>query len=189
TLNPKSLDPFKYIRVEDRRKLISRLYVLSGKLIFLNGHLPKFRFFTISRMVMSGKYHRDESKSNDTIAPTEKLQWMLDEWFILGGMINIGDWISWLNWLDLQGYIQRMKALEKKLIEFFNYELEDHKAKAKEDSVTKDMVDVLLQLVDDPNLEVKLTTDNLMGLILSIRLVLLPSLVTDCCLQQLHRVF
>ncbi|WMV54819.1 hypothetical protein MTR67_048204 [Solanum verrucosum] len=121
--SPKRLESFKYIRVEERRNLISRLHVLSG---------------------------------------------MLDEWFTLGGVINIGDWIPWLNWLDLQGYIKRMKALNKKLREFFKYVLEDHKAKGKEDSVPKDMVDVLLQLVDDPNLEVKITTDNLMGLILDL---------------------
>ncbi|KAM3264756.1 hypothetical protein P3L10_001750 [Capsicum annuum] len=62
-------------------------------------------------------------------------------------------------------YLKRMKALEKKLIEIFKYVLEDHKVKAKEESIPKDMVDVLLQLANDPTLEVKLTTNNLMGLI------------------------
>ncbi|KAH0715575.1 hypothetical protein KY284_008480 [Solanum tuberosum] len=160
--SPKRLESFKYIRVEERRNLISGLHVLSGKQIFLRHHLTEFTLSTISRMVMSGTYHRGES--------IENLQGMLDEWFILGGVINIGDWIPWLNWLDLQGYIKRMKALDKKLREFFKYVLEDHhhKAKGKEDCVPKDMVDVLLQLVDDPNLEVKITTDNLMGLILDL---------------------
>ncbi|KAH0777140.1 hypothetical protein KY290_008551 [Solanum tuberosum] len=160
--SPKRLESFKYIRVEERRNLISGLHVLSGKQIFLRHHLTEFTLSTISRMVMSGTYHRGE--------PIENLQGMLDEWFILGGVINIGDWIPWLNWLDLQGYIKRMKALDKKLREFFKYVLEDHhhKAKGKEDCVPKDMVDVLLQLVDDPNLEVKITTDNLMGLILDL---------------------
>ncbi|KAL3353845.1 hypothetical protein AABB24_018490 [Solanum stoloniferum] len=138
----------------------SRPALTAGKQIFLRDHLTEFTLSTISRMVMSSTYHRDES--------IENLQGMLDEWFILGGVINIGDWIPWLNWLDLQGYIKRMKALDKKLREFFKYVLEDHKAKGKEDSVPKDMVDVLLQLVDDPNLEVKITTDNLMGLILDL---------------------
>ncbi|CAN4108714.1 unnamed protein product [Withania somnifera] len=80
--------------------------------VFLKDHLPKFSLCTISRMVMSGKYHSDEPKSNDSIVSFENLQRMLDEWFILGGVINIGDWIPWLNWLDLQGYIRRMKALD-----------------------------------------------------------------------------
>ncbi|KAJ8541804.1 hypothetical protein K7X08_002620 [Anisodus acutangulus] len=60
-----------------------------------------------------------------------------------------------------------MKALGKDFREFYKYVLEDHKAKrqTKEDYVPKDMVDVLLHHADDPNLEVKLTTDRLMGLI------------------------
>lgn len=65
---------------------------------------------------MSGTYPSDE---NDSIVSIENLQWMLHEWFFLGGVINIGDWIPWLNWLDLQGYIKRMNALEKKLIRVF----------------------------------------------------------------------
>ncbi|XP_016457209.1 trimethyltridecatetraene synthase-like [Nicotiana tabacum] len=166
--NPKRLDSFKYIRVEEGRNLISHLFALSGKPIFLKDHLPQFTLCTISRMVMSGKYYCDKSESNDTIVTLEKLQWMLEEWFILGGVVNIGDWIPWLNWLDLQGYVKRMKALEKTMVEFHNYVLEDHKAKAKENSHPTDMVDVLLQLVDDPNLEVKLTTNHLMGLILDL---------------------
>ncbi|KAM3398723.1 hypothetical protein P3S68_002239 [Capsicum galapagoense] len=155
--NPKRLDSFKYIRDEERRNLISRLYVLSGKPVLLKNHLTRFTLCTINRMVISGKYHSDdESKSKVSI---EQLECVLDEWFILSGVINIGDWIPWLNWLDLQGYIKRMKLWKKKFIEFFEYVLEDHKAKAKEDSVPKDMVDVLFQLENDPNLEAKLTTN------------------------------
>ncbi|PHU20141.1 hypothetical protein BC332_11292 [Capsicum chinense] len=43
---------------------------------------------------------------------------------------------------------------------------EDHKAErqTEKDYIPKDMVDVLLHLADDPNLEIKLTTDRLMGL-------------------------
>ncbi|KAH0777803.1 hypothetical protein KY290_009214 [Solanum tuberosum] len=89
----------------------SRPALTAGKKNFLRHHLTEFILSIISRMVMSGTYHRDESIEN------------------------------------LQDH---------------------HKAKGKEDSVPKDMVDVLLQLVDDPNLEVKITTDNLMGLILDL---------------------
>ncbi|PHU03452.1 hypothetical protein BC332_28703 [Capsicum chinense] len=51
-----------------------------------------------------------------------------------------------------------IEQLECMLDEWF---VLNHKAKAKEDSVPKDMVDVLLQLENDPNLEAKLTTNNL----------------------------
>ncbi|PHT84009.1 hypothetical protein T459_12452 [Capsicum annuum] len=135
--NPRRLDSLEYIRVEERQILISRLYPLSGKPILLKDHLPRFTLRNISRFVMSDKYYSDHhDQSVASIVTLEALQLILDEWFLLGGVINIGDWVSWLSWFDLQGYVKRMK----------------------------DMVDVLLHLADDPNLEIKLTTDRLMAL-------------------------
>ncbi|XP_060198636.1 cytochrome P450 71A1-like isoform X2 [Lycium barbarum] len=140
----------------------SRPALAAGKPILLQDHLPRFTLRTISRLVMSGKYCSD-----DSIVTLQTLQLMLDEWFFLGGVINLGDWVPWLSWFDLQGYIKRMKALGKNLTEYYKYVLEDHKAKrqTEENYVPTDMVDVLLHLADDPNLEVKLTTDSMMGII------------------------
>jgi hypothetical protein len=90
---------------------------------------------------------------------------MLDEWFLLNSKLNIGDWIPWLNFLDLQGYVKRMKALTKKFDQFYDHVFDDHKVKrGVGDFVPNDMVDLLLQLVDDPNTVVKLTYDNVKGL-------------------------
>ena len=73
-------------------------------------------------------------------------------------MFNIGDFIPWINFLDLQGYIKRMKALAKKFDRFMEHVLVGHieRRKAVKDYAAKDMVDVLLQLAEDPTLEVKL---------------------------------
>ncbi|KAL0456319.1 UNVERIFIED_CONTAM: Trimethyltridecatetraene synthase [Sesamum latifolium] len=58
-----------------------------------------------------------------------------------------------------------MKALHKKLDKFFSHVTSDHQAR-RADSSSKDMVDVLLQLVEDPpNPHVKLTTDSIKGLL------------------------
>ncbi|KAF3628296.1 putative cytochrome 71A1-like [Capsicum annuum] len=167
--NPRRLASLEYIRVEERRILISRLFPLSGKPIMLKDHLPLFALQTISRLVMSKKYfsdHYDQSNSDISIVSFETLQRMLDEWFFFGGAINLGDWVPWLSWFDFQGYVKKMKVLGKNLTEFHKYVLEDHKAKreAEKNYTPKDMVDVLLNLADD-NLEIKLTTDSLMGLI------------------------
>ncbi|CAL5439665.1 unnamed protein product [Camellia sinensis] len=60
-----------------------------------------------------------------------------------------------------------MKALYRKLDKFHNYVIDDHKARraGDKDFVAKDVVDVVLKLADDPNLEVKLTSDCVKGLI------------------------
>ncbi|XP_049369172.1 cytochrome P450 71A1-like [Solanum verrucosum] len=167
--SPKRLDSLEYIRIEERQTLISRLFPHSGKPIFLRDHLPRFTLRTISRLVMSDKYCSDQSNSDtSSIVTLERLQWMLDEWFVLGGVINLGDWIPLFSWFDLQGYVKRMKALGKNFTEFYKYVLDDHNATKMQttgDFVPKDMVDALLHLSNDPNLEVKLTSDHMMGLI------------------------
>ncbi|TMW86020.1 hypothetical protein EJD97_022059 [Solanum chilense] len=167
--SPKRLDYLEYVRIEERKTLISCLFAHSGKPIFLKDHLPRFTLRTINRLVMSDNYCSDQSNDSDTsIVTLERLQCMLDEWFLLGGVINIGDWIPWLSWFDLQGYVRRMKALGKNMTEFYKYVLDDHNAKMIQkagDFLPMDMVDALLHLANDPNLEVKLTSDRMMGLI------------------------
>ncbi|KAL6144465.1 hypothetical protein ACLB2K_055157 [Fragaria x ananassa] len=102
-----------------------------------------------------GKKYTDESE-NAIVRPDE-FKKMLDELFLLTGVLNIGDSIPWLNFLDLQGYIKRMKALSKKFDRFLEHVLDEHISNSKApDFVATDMVDVLLQLAADPNLEVKL---------------------------------
>ena len=65
---------------------------------------------------------------------------------------------TWIDFLDLQGYIKRMKTLSKKFDMFMEHVLDEHieRKKGIKDYVAKDMVDVLLQLAEDPTLEVKL---------------------------------
>ena len=78
---------------------------------------------------------------------------MLDELFFLNGVFNIEDWLPWLDFLDLQGYVKRMKALIKNFDQFLEHVFDEHKAIRKEavkDFVPKDIVNVLLQLADDP---------------------------------------
>ncbi|KAG6388898.1 hypothetical protein SASPL_150334 [Salvia splendens] len=72
---------------------------------------------------------RDEHFSEgDSVLNMDELHKMLDEWFLLSGVFNIGDWIPWLSPFDLQGYVKKMKALNKKMDKFYNYVIDDHLA-------------------------------------------------------------
>lgn len=165
----KRLESYEYIRVEERLAFFSRLYVLSGKPIMLKDQLSRVTLSIISRIVLGKKYFSESAKSagETSIVTLEEFQEMLDELFLLNGVLNIGDWIPWLKFLDLQGYQKRMKALKKKFDRFHDYVFDEHKAKAtKEDDKDlkgEDMVDLLLRLADDPDLEVKLTYDSVKG--------------------------
>ncbi|EEF24148.1 flavonoid 3-hydroxylase, putative [Ricinus communis] len=73
-------------------------------------------------------------------------------------------------------YVKRMKALKVKWDRFHDHVLGEHKAKKAEvkNFVPKDMVDLLLQLADDPELEVKLNNDSVKGFIQVILLFVHP---------------
>lgn len=150
----KRLESYEYIRREEMSALIRGLYKSSNTNILLKDHLSTVSLNVISRMVLGKKY---TDKSEDSIVSPDEFKKMLDELFLLSGVLNIGDSIPWLDFLDLQGYIKRMKALSKKLDRFLEHVLDEHiENKKAEGFVATDMVDVLLQLADDPNLEVKL---------------------------------
>ncbi|KAL0359997.1 UNVERIFIED_CONTAM: Flavonoid 3'-monooxygenase [Sesamum radiatum] len=162
----KKLESLEHIRVEERRNFLARLYSLSGKPVVLREHLSRYTLSSISRMVLSSKCF-SESEDDKCVVKLDELQEMLDEWFLLNGVFNIGDWIPGLSFLDVQGYVKRMKALHKKLDKFFSHVIDDHQTRrqTEKDFVRGDVVDALLQLAEDPNLEVKLTRDRFKGLL------------------------
>ncbi|XP_027075082.1 trimethyltridecatetraene synthase-like [Coffea arabica] len=151
----KRLESYEHIRVEEMNSLLLQLFKSSGKPVVLKDYLSTGSLNVISRMVL-GKTYIDESE-NSIVTPEEFRQ-MMDEVFLLTGVFNIGDFIPWIDFLDLQGYIKRMKILSKKVDRFLEHVLDEHNARRKDetDCVSKDMADVLLDLADDPTLEVKL---------------------------------
>ncbi|KAJ1407084.1 Cytochrome P450 [Sesbania bispinosa] len=151
----KRLESYEYIRKQELHAFLNELFKSANKTILLKDHLSDLSLNVISRMVLGKKY---TEKSENTIISPEEFKKMLDELFLLNGVLNIGDFIPWINFLDLQGYIKRMKALSKKFDRFMEHVLEEHieRRKGVKDYVAKDMVDVLLQLAEDPALEVKL---------------------------------
>ncbi|OVA03795.1 Cytochrome P450 [Macleaya cordata] len=158
----KRLESYEYIRIEETRAVLKTLYDSRGTTINLKYHLSDLSLNIISRIVLGKKYLRkfDQDSNSRSIFTSDEFKHMLDELFLLNGVLNIGDLIPWLGFLDLQGYVKRMKVLSKKFDKFLEHVLDEHNGKrerAGEDFVAKDMVDVLLQLSDDPNLDVKLT--------------------------------
>ncbi|KAL0360001.1 UNVERIFIED_CONTAM: Trimethyltridecatetraene synthase [Sesamum radiatum] len=164
--NAKKLESFEHIRIEEGRNFLSCLRSLSGKPVVLKDHLSRLSLSIVSRMVFSKKYFTTEFEDEKAILKLDELPRMLDEWFFFSGVFHIGDWIPWLSSVDLQGYSERMKALSKKLDKFYDYVLDDHLTRkaAQKDFIPEDVLDALLQLAEDPSLEVKLTRDHVKAL-------------------------
>ncbi|ONK66089.1 uncharacterized protein A4U43_C06F4040 [Asparagus officinalis] len=151
----KRLDSYEYIRVHELRGLIRDLFTKSSsrESLTIKDFLSTLSLSVISRMVLGKKYH---------LGDEEEFKRMLDELFLLNGVFNLGDWIPWMERLDVQGYVRRMKVLSKKFDKFLEHVLDEHNERRREEGegfVAKDMVDVLLQIADDPGLDVKISRD------------------------------
>ncbi|CAN1804726.1 Trimethyltridecatetraene synthase [Linum perenne] len=160
----KRLASYEYIRVEERRAFTARLFSSRGCQVVLKDHLSRLTLSVISRIVLGRKYFSCDDDGDE-------FQEMLDELFLLNGVLNIGDWIPWMDLFDLQGYVRRMKGLKVKFDRFHEFVLDEHRirmgrhvvGKEEDDFEKRDMVDHLLRLANDPNLDVKLNDDSVKG--------------------------
>lgn len=164
----KRLETHQNLRFLEMKALISGIYNSGGKLkkpIVLRDHLSHYSISTMTKMVLGNEYFEcdDNKNKNKNIVSLEKLRWMLNSWFVLGGAFNIGDWIPFLSRFDLQGYEKQMKELHMNFDRFNKYVVEDHLSK--KTTTNKDMVDILLEIADDPNLEIPLSKDNIKALL------------------------
>ncbi|KAI3768528.1 hypothetical protein L2E82_19280 [Cichorium intybus] len=162
----KRLDSSEYIRVQETHDFVSNLYASSGDPIVLKEHVLRMILCLISRTVL-GRNYFSESKDEKGTLTFEETQEMLEEFSVLNAALNLGDWIPWIGFMDLQGYVKRMKVLCKRFDRFFEHVFDEHRDRMndeREGFVARDMVDVLLKLTEDPNLEVKLNSDAVKGL-------------------------
>ncbi|KAL6602887.1 hypothetical protein ACP70R_043248 [Stipagrostis hirtigluma subsp. patula] len=139
-----------------------------GRAVALRDHIGMANLNGISRMVLGKKYVVDEAGSPTT---PEEFKWMVDEFFVLSGALNVGDFIPWLSWLDPQGYTKRIEDLGEMFDRFLEHVLDEHNERRRregEEFVATDMVDLMLGLAEDPNLEVPIERDGVKGFTLDL---------------------
>ncbi|KAJ6327418.1 hypothetical protein OIU78_014321, partial [Salix suchowensis] len=126
--SPKRLDQFETVRVQELHALLRKLFLSAGKPINARDNFSDLSLSVISRLVLGKNY---------TILETQ----------FRGSL-------SWI----CKGYIKRMKAVGQLFDGFLEHTLSEHQKRRRgvEDYVPQDMMDILLQLSDDPNLEVQL---------------------------------
>ncbi|CAL4931118.1 unnamed protein product [Urochloa decumbens] len=166
--NARRLASLERVRAEEVRSMLNELAAGGPAVVELREHLYMVNLNVISRMVLGRKYVVDGAGS--PVAP-EEFRALIDEHFFLNGALNVGDMIPWLGWLDPQGYVKRMKRSAKVFDRFLDHVLDKHNERRRregEEFVAADMVDVLLELADDPNLEVPIERDDVKGFTLDL---------------------
>nr|ACF85336.1 unknown [Zea mays] len=161
------LESFEHIRDEEVRVMLQQLRQAAGRTVLLRDYLQMLTLGVISRIVLGKKYVQEEAADGEgdsapAMTPAEFGE-MVDEFLVLHGVFNIGDYIPWLDWLDLQGYVARMKRMKARFGRLLERLLDVHNERRLREGgnfVAKDMLDVLLQLADDTSLEVQLNRDN-----------------------------
>ncbi|CAL5074103.1 unnamed protein product [Urochloa decumbens] len=142
------LESFDHIRHEEVRGMLRDLRgeaaASPGRAVRLRDYLQMTTLGVISRMVLGRKYVVQEdavdteggSPAPPVMTPAEFRE---------------------------MGYIRRMKRTNKMFHRFLDHILDEHNRRRRLEGdgfVARDLVDVLLQLADDPNLEVQLSRDN-----------------------------
>ncbi|CAD6203628.1 unnamed protein product [Miscanthus lutarioriparius] len=161
----------EHIRIEEVRCMLREMSAAAsrnGGAVVLKDHLSMASFNIVSRMALGKKYIFDGAGS---LMPPEAFRWMIQEFFFLNGVFNVGDVIPWLSFLDPQGYIKRMKRLSKMFDPFLEHVLVEHSEQRRRQGggfVPRDMVDQLLQLADDASLDVPIERDGIKAFILDI---------------------
>ncbi|TKW33355.1 hypothetical protein SEVIR_2G228700v4 [Setaria viridis] len=140
------LESFEYIRDEEVRGMLRDLRAASGtgRVVRLRGYLQMMTLGVISRMVLGKKYIQEEAAAEDGSPPV----------------------LTPAEFREM-GYVGRMKRASSMFDQFLNHILDEHNQRRRlegEGFVVRDMVDVLLQLADDPNLEAQLSRDNVKAL-------------------------
>eukprot|EP01018_Ginkgo_biloba_P010277 Gb_28135 [translate_table: standard] len=158
-LSAKRIESFRFVREEEVNLMIKSILEHSVKYgseipVNVSKIVSGVATDIICRMAFGRKY---SSEAFDNRGFNEVIR----EFLYLMGAFDIGDFIPWLAWMDLQGLNRRQKNLHKTLDAFIEKIIEKHVAQSNYDGLQRDFVDVLLANSEDNDTEIKLTRANI----------------------------
>uniref|UniRef100_A0A0E0NYX5 trimethyltridecatetraene synthase n=1 Tax=Oryza rufipogon TaxID=4529 RepID=A0A0E0NYX5_ORYRU len=178
--SPRRVDSYERIRAEEIGALARDLFGRAGRAVAVRERLASATLRNILRMSVGDKWSGVYGSADG-----EAFRRTLDEAFEVSGAVsNVGEWVSLLGWLDVQGFRRRMKRLSKMYDRFLEQILHEHEASmaaagdgGQPAAAACDLVDVLLQLSGEEeegsagagaDSEARLTRDGVKAFILDI---------------------
>ncbi|GLJ52583.1 hypothetical protein SUGI_1119090 [Cryptomeria japonica] len=145
-LSPKRIQSFAHNRMQQLRKGVNTMFQQAQQESSVNmkRFFSQLNFKTLMSMIINEKYFGEASGVSEEIVSEA-----IEESFVYHGCVNIGDYIPWLKWLDLQGYEKAMIRVQTQIDLFMQKILEKHREKGSKDGEeAEDFVDVLIQQAD-----------------------------------------
>ncbi|MCE5165959.1 hypothetical protein HAX54_013459 [Datura stramonium] len=165
-LSNKRVQSYRYVREEETTNMIEKIRQgcdSSDSVIDLRDVLRCMTNNIISRVAIGRTYNEGESG----IA----LKALLEEVAVFLGIINIGDYIPWLKWVNkINGLDSRLKKVAKDLDAFLESVIEERIIRNKKEEYrkgeAKDFVDVLLEIQNGKETGFTLQRDSLKAILL-----------------------
>ncbi|KAK1363132.1 hypothetical protein POM88_038693 [Heracleum sosnowskyi] len=116
----------------------------------------------VLRAVFSKKGNYGEEKGKSGISEFSEI---FQETLELQSMGNIAELFPWMGWYNkLNGVEARLEKNFRSLDKFYDMVILEHRERSRR-SEYEDLVDVLLRVQNDPNQEIRLTNDNIKGVL------------------------
>ncbi|KAL3532965.1 hypothetical protein ACH5RR_006486 [Cinchona calisaya] len=163
-LGGKALDNWANVRMNELGHILREMYESSnrGDPVVLPEMLTYAMANILGQVILSRRVFASVgSESNE-------FKEMVVELMTIAGYFNIGDFITSIAWMDLQGIEGAMKRLHKRFDALLTKMLEEHKASAHERKERPDLLDFVMENRDNSEGE-RLSTDNIKALLLGFR--------------------
>ncbi|KAL9239174.1 hypothetical protein vseg_013519 [Gypsophila vaccaria] len=164
-LSSKRVRSYRVIREEETAHLVDKIKQNASLEINLSELLMKLTNDVVCRAAFGRKFS-EKNRGN----PTGFMN-VLHEFVELVGMFNIGDYIPWMSWVNVvNGLDKKMDIVAKKfdtiLEEIINEHINEMRNCKKGEDVSKDFVDVLLEVQRESSCGFPLGRDSIKALIL-----------------------
>ncbi|KAL1812640.1 hypothetical protein ACET3Z_022705 [Daucus carota] len=163
-LSAKRVESFKSIREEEVAHMIKTVSNSSLESTPIN--VTKLIFMVVNNVVIrvtfskKGNHGEEKRKSG-----TREFGDIINESLDLISVGNIAELFPWMGWYNkLNGVEAGLEKNFRDLDSFYNMVIQEHRERSG-GSEHEDLVDVLLRVQDDPNQEIRLTNENIKGVL------------------------
>ncbi|KAH6758011.1 hypothetical protein C2S52_023092 [Perilla frutescens var. hirtella] len=167
-LGGQTLDLLQPIRCHEIKQLVEYLAKKAddGKSVDIGREIVRMTNNVISRMLMSERCSGDEGEAGAVAKLVQEITEVL-------GTFNLSDYIWFCKNLDVQGLGKRVKEVRGRFDVMMEKIIGEHQNKrkksgSKEGEAVEDLLDILLDIAEDPSSEMKLTRENIKAVIMNL---------------------